>query len=129
MQPDTVELRKPIERRSFLGGSDARVIMGSDEAALLRLWREKRGEAEPPTVDEVTVMEATSLTVALPLVDALNEEASVFVIVTLPLPSRLISSSGETVTAGRPRSSWIASFCAEWGVSLTRYVRRSILRV
>ena len=35
------------ERRSFLGGSDARVIMGQDEAALLRLWREKRGEVEP----------------------------------------------------------------------------------
>ena len=35
------------ERRSFIGGSDARIIMGSDEAALLRLWREKRGEAEP----------------------------------------------------------------------------------
>ena len=34
-------------RRTFIGGSDARVIMGSDEAALLRLWREKRGEAEP----------------------------------------------------------------------------------
>jgi putative phage-type endonuclease len=34
-------------RRHFIGGSDARVIMGSDEAALLRLWREKRGEAEP----------------------------------------------------------------------------------
>jgi len=33
-------------RRSFIGGSDARVIMGTDEAALLRLWREKRGEAE-----------------------------------------------------------------------------------
>jgi len=33
-------------RRSFLGGSDARVIMGDDEAALLRLWREKRGQAE-----------------------------------------------------------------------------------
>jgi YqaJ-like viral recombinase domain len=31
----------------FVGGSDARVIMGSDEAALTRLWREKRGEAEP----------------------------------------------------------------------------------
>src|SRR5436309_6698156 len=52
MQPDTVELRKPIERRSFLGGSDARVIMGSDEAALLRLWRAKRGEAEPPDYSE-----------------------------------------------------------------------------
>ena len=31
----------------FIGGSDARIIMGADEAALLRLWREKRGEAEP----------------------------------------------------------------------------------
>ena len=32
-------------RRFFIGGSDARIIMGSDEAALIRLWREKRGEA------------------------------------------------------------------------------------
>jgi putative phage-type endonuclease len=39
---------KPHEyRRSFIGGSDARIIMGSDEAALVRLWHEKRGEAEP----------------------------------------------------------------------------------
>src|ERR1700686_2494284 len=35
------------DRRSFIGGSDARGIMGDDEAALVRLWREKRGEAEP----------------------------------------------------------------------------------
>jgi predicted phage-related endonuclease len=34
-------------RRAFIGGSDARIIMGSDEAALVHLWREKRGEAEP----------------------------------------------------------------------------------
>jgi putative phage-type endonuclease len=34
-------------RRSFIGGSDACIIMGSDEAALIQLWREKRGEAEP----------------------------------------------------------------------------------
>jgi predicted phage-related endonuclease len=34
-------------RRYFVGGSDARIIMGNDEAALLRLWREKRGEVEP----------------------------------------------------------------------------------
>jgi putative phage-type endonuclease len=40
--------RKRYEgRRSFIGGSDARVIMGNDEAALVRLWQEKRGEAEP----------------------------------------------------------------------------------
>jgi predicted phage-related endonuclease len=37
----------PAERRSFIGGSDARIIMGEDEAALLRLWREKRGEVAP----------------------------------------------------------------------------------
>jgi predicted phage-related endonuclease len=35
------------DRRAFVGGSDARIIMGEDEAALLRLWREKRGEVEP----------------------------------------------------------------------------------
>jgi predicted phage-related endonuclease len=36
-----------IGRRSFIGGSDARIIMGTDQAALIRLWREKRGEADP----------------------------------------------------------------------------------
>src|SRR5436305_2791610 len=35
-----------FERRAFIGGSDSRIIMGSDEAALIRLWREKRGKAE-----------------------------------------------------------------------------------
>src|SRR3984885_2278668 len=34
-------------RRYFIGGSDARVIVGDDEGALLRLWREKRGEIGP----------------------------------------------------------------------------------
>ena len=34
-------------RRSFIGGSDARIVMGNDEAALMRLWQEKRGEIEP----------------------------------------------------------------------------------
>jgi predicted phage-related endonuclease len=36
-----------FRRRSFVGGSDARIIMGNDEQALIRLWREKRGEADP----------------------------------------------------------------------------------
>jgi YqaJ-like viral recombinase domain len=36
-----------IDRRAFIGGSEARIIMGADEAALVRLWREKRGEAAP----------------------------------------------------------------------------------
>jgi predicted phage-related endonuclease len=34
-------------RRYFIGGSDARIIMGDDDAALIRLWQEKRGEVEP----------------------------------------------------------------------------------
>jgi predicted phage-related endonuclease len=37
----------PQERLSFIGGSDARIILGADQTALLRLWREKRGEIEP----------------------------------------------------------------------------------
>jgi predicted phage-related endonuclease len=36
-----------VARSSYIGGSDARTIMGADEDALLRLWREKRCEAEP----------------------------------------------------------------------------------
>jgi len=36
-----------VGRRNFIGGSDARIIMGADEAALMRLWREKRGEIGP----------------------------------------------------------------------------------
>jgi predicted phage-related endonuclease len=39
--------RRSTDRRAFIGGSDARIILGSDEGALLRLWREKRGEVEP----------------------------------------------------------------------------------
>jgi predicted phage-related endonuclease len=38
---------KSNDRRYFIGGSDARIIMGDDEEALLHLWREKRGEVEP----------------------------------------------------------------------------------
>jgi predicted phage-related endonuclease len=38
--------KSPGDRRAFVGGSDARIIMGEDEAALLWLWQEKRGEIE-----------------------------------------------------------------------------------
>jgi predicted phage-related endonuclease len=39
--------RNRTDRRHFIGGSDARIIMGQDEKALVRLWQEKRGEVEP----------------------------------------------------------------------------------
>jgi predicted phage-related endonuclease len=46
MLPKTSRKRDQFERRFFVGGSDARIIMGNDETALIRLWREKRGEVE-----------------------------------------------------------------------------------
>jgi predicted phage-related endonuclease len=49
-------------RRSFVGGSDARIIMGSDEAALVRLWREKRGEAEPEDLSSNLIVQLGSAT-------------------------------------------------------------------
>jgi hypothetical protein len=47
MNKQILRLADSMSRRSFIGGSDARIIMGGDEAALIRLWREKRGESEP----------------------------------------------------------------------------------
>ena len=46
---DLITVPRPAkpDRRQFIGGSDARIIMNPDEAALIRLWKEKRGEAEP----------------------------------------------------------------------------------
>jgi predicted phage-related endonuclease len=41
---DQVANAPNFERRTFIGGSDARIIMGQDETALVRLWQEKRGE-------------------------------------------------------------------------------------
>jgi predicted phage-related endonuclease len=46
-----------MDRRSFIGGSDARIILGDDEAALLRLWREKRGEADPQNLSKNLVVQ------------------------------------------------------------------------
>jgi predicted phage-related endonuclease len=48
---------KDAHRRSFIGGSDARIIMGNDETALERLWQEKRGEAEPPDYSDNLIVQ------------------------------------------------------------------------
>ena len=45
------------DRRYFIGGSDARIIMGDDETALIRLWREKRGEVEPKDLSDNLVVQ------------------------------------------------------------------------
>jgi predicted phage-related endonuclease len=49
-------------RRNFIGGSDARLIMGDDEAALVRLWREKRGELEPEDLTDNLIVQLGSVT-------------------------------------------------------------------
>ncbi len=52
-------------RRAFIGGSDARIIMGNDEVALVRLWREKRGEAEPEDLSGNLIVQLGTATEAL----------------------------------------------------------------
>jgi hypothetical protein len=44
-------------RKGFIGGSDARIIMGKDEAALIHLWQEKRGEVEPYDLSDNLVVQ------------------------------------------------------------------------
>jgi len=44
-------------RRGFIGGSDARIIMEADEAALRRLWREKRVEVGPVDLSDDLVVQ------------------------------------------------------------------------
>jgi predicted phage-related endonuclease len=52
-------------RRSFIGGSDARIIMGNDETALVQLWREKRGEVEPQDLSGNLIVQLGVVTEAL----------------------------------------------------------------
>jgi predicted phage-related endonuclease len=57
--PESVD---SIHRRAFIGGSDARIIMGEDETALLRLWREKRGEVEPEDLSGNLIVQLGTVT-------------------------------------------------------------------
>ncbi len=50
------------DRRSFIGGSDASIIMGNDEVALVRLWREKRGEVEPEDLSGNLIVQLGTVT-------------------------------------------------------------------
>ncbi len=54
--------RSKWARRHFIGGSDARIIMGEDETALLRLWREKRGEAAAEDLSGNLIVQLGSVT-------------------------------------------------------------------
>src|SRR3954451_22096567 len=54
-----------LDRRGFIGGSDARTIMGSDENSLRRLWLEKRGEIEPADLSNNLIVQLGLATEAL----------------------------------------------------------------
>jgi predicted phage-related endonuclease len=55
-------MSESFNRRTFIGGSEARLIMGDDEAALVRLWREKRGELEPEDLADNLIVQLGSVT-------------------------------------------------------------------
>ncbi|MCK1284219.1 YqaJ viral recombinase family protein [Bradyrhizobium sp. 44] len=49
-------------RTDYIGGSDARIIMGDDQDKLIRLWREKRGEALPLDLSNDLIVQLGSIT-------------------------------------------------------------------
>jgi len=51
-------------RRAGIGGSDANTILSGDVERILRLWREKRGEAEGEDLSDVLQVMLGSLTEA-----------------------------------------------------------------
>jgi hypothetical protein len=52
----------PGDRRTLIGGSDARIIMGDDEAELIRLWRDKRGKVGPKDLADNLVVQLGAVT-------------------------------------------------------------------
>jgi len=83
------------DRRYFIGGSDARIIIGDDKAALVRLWKEKRGEVEPEDLSGNLVVQLGAVTEDLTGAG------------TRPVPGRSSlmckSTSGIRVCAGQQR--------------------------
>ena len=59
---DSPKSKKRGDRRYFIGGSDAHIIMGEDEDALIRLWRLKRGEVEPEDLSNNLVVQLGRVT-------------------------------------------------------------------
>ena len=55
------------DRRNWFGGSDAPRLMGRDDAAVLDLWQEKRGEAPPSDLSAVLPVQMGSFTEPLNL--------------------------------------------------------------
>jgi len=50
------------ERQSSIGGSDAKIIMGADSKAIEKLWMEKRGEWERPSMEDIIIAQMGNIT-------------------------------------------------------------------
>jgi hypothetical protein len=90
-----------IERRHFIGGSDARIIMGQDEKVLHRLWQEKRGEAAPIDLSGVLIVQLGLVTEDLNTLGAKDDaitysQARIKAIIARPpVPAAVAESLGE----------------------------------
>jgi predicted phage-related endonuclease len=62
MTEDEQKTLRWSDRRAFIGGSDARIIMSDDERALVRLWHEKRGEVDPEDLSDNLVVQLGAAT-------------------------------------------------------------------
>lgn len=63
--PNHIIRFNPNDRRHFIGGSDARVIMGDDQDNLTRLWQEKRGEVAPEDLSDNLIVQLGTITEVL----------------------------------------------------------------
>lgn len=63
--PNHIIRFNPNDRRHFIGGSDARVIMGDDQDKLIRLWHEKRGEVAPEDLSDNLIVQLGTITEVL----------------------------------------------------------------
>jgi hypothetical protein len=82
---------KPADCRYSMGGPDARVMMGTDEAPLVRLRREKRGDVEPEDLSNRRWYEANTGQVPTSSnIGALFYATAVFFLGWLPRNSLLI---------------------------------------
>ena len=59
---NTLANKSAQDRREFIGGSDARIIMGNDGDRLYRLWKEKRGEVKPEDLSGELIVQLGTVT-------------------------------------------------------------------
>jgi len=65
MKSEVLKTPKLANRRSFAGGSDARIVMGNDEQALSAFGEKKRGEIEPEDLSGNLIVQLGVVTEAL----------------------------------------------------------------